>query len=122
MGSALSTKLAAVEELYLLLLCEDQLWRLPADRTEFRRLLGQFRSVRILKVQCGLVEVAHSIRPDYAEPVPDPFPALEEIQLCLTSSRNITESQRATILEAFQPFVAARQQAGCPIKVVGNVV
>jgi hypothetical protein len=120
-GSALSAKLAAVEELYLS--CDDLC---PADWIELRRLLGQCRSVRIFKVQHGLAEIANSIRSDYAEPVPvpDPFPALEEIKLRLIkySAENITESQRVSILEAFKPFAAAQQQAGHPIKVLWSVL
>jgi hypothetical protein len=120
--SALSMRFAAVEDLYLTFDPDD---RCTEDWTELRRLLGQFRSVRIFWVQHRLAEVAHFIRPDHAlaETVLDLFPALEEIKLCLTntSAENITESQRASILEAFNPFVAARQQAGRPVKVLWNV-
>jgi len=43
------------------------------------------------------------------------LPALEEIELCMAP--DITESQRASELAAFQPFVSARQQAGRPVKI-----
>jgi hypothetical protein len=77
-------------------------------------------AVRILRVQGGLREIAHSLRPDLGDSLSDPFPALEEIELHLTtqSVRNISESGHASVLEAFQPFLVEREQAGRPVKII----
>jgi len=44
------------------------------------------------------------------------LPTLEEIELGINTFMN-SESERASRLATFQPFVSARQQAGCPVKV-----
>jgi hypothetical protein len=77
-------------------------------------------AVRILRVQDGLREIAHRFRLDLGEPFSDPFPGLKEIELHSTTQSvgNMTESEHASVLEAFQPFFVGQEQAGRPVKVI----
>ena len=74
-------------------------------------------------MQDGLREIAHSPRPDLGETLSDPFPAMEEIEMHLTTQSvgNMTESEHASVLEAFQLFLVGREQAGRPVKVIWNL-
>ncbi len=59
--------------------------------------------------------IASILHQDHGSPTSPMLPALEEIELCMAP--DITESQRASKLAAFQPFVSTRQQAGRPVKI-----
>lgn len=109
MGSALSTRLTTIEELRIT----------PSEEfVQWLKLFQYFSSVRALYLDgTGYDYMARTLHQSDKEPN-DPviLPALEEIQLRISLSF-IHEIQRARQLEAFQPFVFKRQQAGRPVKV-----
>ena len=113
-GNALSPKLAAVEELFL----DSVSARHTSGSTPWRRFLELFHSVKILSVdQIIALDVVHSLQqePGMSAVV---LPSLEELRLCSKSSSYMTRSN----LVAFKPFVAARKQAGRPVKLSWNKV
>jgi hypothetical protein len=108
MSSALSTKLSAVEVLHVTInKSENILWR---------SFYQHYPKVKVLRT--GGVnnhDIARTLHHDHG--MLDDFaflPALEEIDL---GKKQLDESERGSQLAAFQPFVAARQQAGRPVKV-----
>ena len=79
------------------------------DRTEWRRVLMSFRSVRSLRVEDGLDDdIAQCLQSDDGEPLWDILPELHEI----TYSRNSDTDNE------FAPFIDARENAGRPITLV----
>jgi len=114
MSAALSTKLAAVEEL-----------RVTVYKTEFflswRGFYHQCHSVKVLRTggihNDFIARTLFQDHQDHGEPDDLAFlPALEEIDLG-EKLKPFYESERRSQLAAFQPFVSARQRAGRPVKV-----
>jgi len=115
-----STKLATAEELVLLF---PDTAMVPGWQHEFplREFLRQFRSVKVLRLDPFVPEVALSLQQDDGEVL---LPLLEEIEL---SARPISRSTKgpdeeyqhraATELAAFEPFVSTREQTGRPVNV-----
>jgi hypothetical protein len=117
MNDAFSTRIAAVEELFVTI---DETtaheWE-NLKLVSWRRFYGQFRSVKVLRTG-GESNwfIARSLLQNYEGPDDLAYlPALEEIDLGKTSLTS--ESERESQLAAFQPFASVRQQAGCPVKV-----
>jgi hypothetical protein len=111
MSSAFSAKLATAEELFVFYLEVDDV----SEDIPWRRFLLQFPRVKTLRLDtCNLQVaslIASALNQDHGEPDLALLPALEEIELCLDS---YMEHKPVPELEAFQPFVSARQQAGFP--------
>ena len=113
-SNALSPRLAIVEELFLI-----SLHNLSPSATPWRRFLGLFHNVKVLRVQHNIMfDIAHSLQQDQGESVPV-LPSPEEIELRTTSrsSESAVQDERRSAMEAFEPFIATLQQAGRPVKI-----
>ncbi|KAF8504881.1 hypothetical protein F5888DRAFT_800475 [Russula emetica] len=119
-NSTPSMKLAMAEELALNFPSSDTTeWEHDFSLREFLR---QFRSVRVLRVNPFIWEVALSLQKDDGETL---LPLLEEIELSTPPISRSTkgpdeeyERCAAAELAAFEPFVSAREQTGCLVNVV----
>jgi len=119
-SSMSSTKLATAEELALFFPDTVMVTGWQHD-FPLREFLRQFRSVKVLRLDPFVPEVALSLRQDDGEAF---LPFLEEIEL---SARPISRSAKgpdeeyqhcaAAELVAFEPFVSTREQTGRPVKV-----
>ncbi|KAF8491526.1 hypothetical protein F5888DRAFT_1736089 [Russula emetica] len=115
MSSAFSVKLSTVEELYIAF--QD-----GADKSEdvlpWRKYLLQFSSLKALRTHgTDFLRIASALHQDQGRSTNlILLPSLEDIELYMASYFT-TETQRASELAAFQPFVSARQQAGRPVKI-----
>ena len=119
-NSAFSAKFATLKELRITFMKSegDTTWQ---DVTPWRRFLQQFCSVKVIRLERGSLHcIADSLKPKHGEPILDFLPFLEEIELCVYNIA-MPESELAAELAAFQPFVSAREQAGCPIRVYRSV-
>jgi hypothetical protein len=111
-----STKLSTAEELALYFPYSN----ITRSKHVFslREFLRQFRSVKVLRLDPFIQEVALSLREDDGEAF---LPVLEQIELSASQSTRVPheEHQRraAAELAAFEPFVSAREEAGRPVKV-----
>ncbi|KAF8484039.1 hypothetical protein DFH94DRAFT_337870 [Russula ochroleuca] len=117
MSSAFYSKLITTEELTVNFLDD-------ADAEEevipWRRFFLQFPRVKALRMYgTNNRRVASALHQDYGEHNLAILPALEEIELCMSSSS--TSEDHASELAIFEPFVSARQQAGLPVKVVTDM-
>jgi hypothetical protein len=112
MSDVLSTKLTTVEELRVTfgsMKPADEGTRIPWH--DFYRKLPGVKTLRTEESKSSYF-IARTLLNQ--EPNLPFFPSLEEIDLGTTP---FYESQRISQLAAFQPFVNARQQVGCPVKV-----
>ena len=111
----LSTRLTTVEALRISF---DSTVVQSTTRIPWRRLYQQFPGVKTLQPEG--TNSTHSIVRTVLHQVPgEPndlplLPSLEEIDL---GTAPVYESQRKSQLAVLQPFVHARQKAGCPVKV-----
>ncbi|KAF8480522.1 hypothetical protein DFH94DRAFT_853760 [Russula ochroleuca] len=141
-GSELSAMLTTVEDIFL----SSPVFMIPSlsyeDPVTWRKFFEEFRNVKILRLLHGLeMQVAEILRqpavnapppqeagPDATTPSGTPifanrsqfiFPSLEEIVLYAgTPDRStIGETERASMLKSFGPFVTARDEVGLPVKV-----
>jgi len=115
-----STKLATAEELALLFPDTAKVTEWQHD-FPLREFLRQFRSVKVLRLDPFVPEVALSLQQDNGESF---LPLLEEIELSAPPISRSTNSpdeeyQRcaAAELAAFDPFISAREQMGRPVNV-----
>ncbi len=117
MSTAFSGKLSTIEELCIVTL--DEVQRLD-ERILWREFLLKFPSIKVLRMQNVnylFVTRALSQLGDHGGPFNRAFlGALEKIELC-KSTFCTAETQLASQLASFQPFVSARQQAGRPVNV-----
>jgi hypothetical protein len=116
MSDALSARLSTVEVLRVSFdryYRADYVWE---DYLPWRRFYRHLSSVKTLQITHSM---ARTLYQGHGEP-DDLFvlPALEEIHLF---ELEIDESERGTILAAFQPFVNAREQAGRPVNVFFHI-
>ena len=110
-SNVLSPRLATVEELFLVSTDNP----LPAT-TPWRRFLELFPNVKVLRlVHNVMFDIAHSLQEDQDESAPV-LPLLEKIKLG-TRSCSWHQDERRSAMNAFEPFIAARQRAGRPIKI-----
>jgi hypothetical protein len=145
-GIALSAALTTLEDIYLFFPL-SMTYLLPlGDSVTWHKFFEEFRSVKVFRLLHGLeTRVVKMLQqpgvntlppqevadPDATIPssmpiiikrsefISDIFPSLEEIVLYTrTPSRSkIGETERASILKLFGPFVAARHEVGRPVKV-----
>ena len=127
-SSTSSTKLATAEELVLLFPDTSMVvGRASPSLAEwqrefpFREFLRQFRNVKVVRLDPFVPEVASSLQQDDGEAL---LPFLEEIELSTPPISRSTEGpdeeyqrRAAAELAAFEPFVSAREQMGCPVNV-----
>ncbi|KAI0269723.1 hypothetical protein BGY98DRAFT_280098 [Russula aff. rugulosa BPL654] len=113
-----SIKLATAEELVLLFLGTVIQWQNDFPLCKFLR---QFRSVKVLRLDPFVPEVALSLQQDDGEGL---LPLLEEIELSAPPISRSTKGpdeeyqhRAAAELAAFDPFVSARKQIGRPVNV-----
>ena len=115
-GDALSPRLAIVEELYLVSFSNFS----PSTRP-WGRFLELFHNVKVLRLQENInvmFDVARSLQQQDQGESASVLPSLEEIELCTWSwSFRLRRDKRRSVMEAFEPFVAARQEAGRPVKI-----
>ncbi|KAH9965563.1 hypothetical protein BGW80DRAFT_1345229 [Lactifluus volemus] len=113
---AFSARLSTVEVLLLRFFpSKFRLSQLPEYPIPWDSFFLPFCSVKTLTVHPKLVpDVAHSLLPGHG---PDILPVLEGIELLkpcwgyILDPNELAESARASMVNAFQPFVASRQQA-----------
>ena len=114
------TTLATAEELALFFHDATMVteWQHNFPLRDFLRL---FRSVKVLRLEPFVPEVALSLQQDDGEAL---LPILEQIELSVPPILPSTEGpdeeyQRRTAAElaAFEPFVSAREQTGYPVKI-----
>jgi hypothetical protein len=117
MSTAFSGKLSTIEELCIVTL--DEVQRLD-EGISWQEFLLKFPSIKVLRMQNVnylFVTRALSQLEDHGGPFDRAFlGALEKIELCKCTFCT-AETQVASQLAAFQPFVSARQQAGRPVNV-----
>ena len=120
-SSTPSTKLSMAEELALFFPSSNTAITNWEHVFSLREFLRQFRSVRMLRVDPFIREVALSLQQDDGE---DLLPLLEEIELSalpISQSTNGPDEEyqhrAAAELAAFEPFVSAREQTGRPVNV-----
>ena len=83
-------------------------WNNQADRTWWRELLGSFGNVTTLRVEYDLiVQLSRALQPGEGESPTELLPELQEI--------SYTTITNAFSLDAFAPFIDARQKAGRPV-------
>ena len=113
-SAALSPKLSTVEELLMVTIFDLHKYKsLWDDDIPLPNFLQRFRSVKVLRVEHGVVlDIAKTLQPD-DEPILDVLPMLEEIEIRTHLSESHLVSELAV---AFHPFIAARQEAGRPVK------
>ncbi|KAH9026657.1 hypothetical protein EDB84DRAFT_1677643 [Lactarius hengduanensis] len=117
MVGALSDKVATVDELILTCL------RVPSDPQDFgdptswHRFFQLFPNVKVVRLQGGLeCEVARFLRQDNQEPV-DLLPVLEEIDLMwFPQTTALKDTEAASKLKSFEPFLSARERSGRPVR------
>jgi hypothetical protein len=115
-SNALSPKLRIVEELFLISFSNSSF-----PTTPWRRFLELFHNVKVLRLQHDVMfEIAHSLQQDQGESTPV-LPSLVEIRLCMRSW-SWNQDERRSAMEAFEPFIAARQEAGRPVKIFWDEV
>ncbi|KAI0251460.1 hypothetical protein BJV78DRAFT_1211772 [Lactifluus subvellereus] len=121
-STALSATLATVEDLFLTCSFQPETLWLSEGSNSYREALGQFPNVKILRLRHALVlSVTEFLRQDDGELALDVLPALEEIELDAGGYHElVNESQRASALDNFGPFVAMRQRMGRPMNVFWN--
>jgi F-box-like len=142
---ALSAMLTTIEDIYLFFpnYIGSRLNEKPAT---WRKLFGEFCNVKVLRILHGLEEQViemlrqpmNTLPPQEADPdatipfnspiitngsqfITNIFPSLEEIVLYEgepNELETIGEMGRASMLELFGPFVTARHELGCPVKVL----
>ncbi|KAI0253883.1 hypothetical protein BJV78DRAFT_136670 [Lactifluus subvellereus] len=122
--TTLCARLATVEILVLRWHCVGNIeGRFCRDPSPWRRFFEKLHNVKILRVQRRLVpEVARFLLQNSGEPPLYLLPALEEIYLCWASPSPPPNSdiEHQEALSALGPFVAARQQAGRPVRISWN--
>ncbi|KAH9959144.1 hypothetical protein BGW80DRAFT_1464908 [Lactifluus volemus] len=93
------------------------------DASYWLDFFQQLQNVKIVKMQSGdLLDVAQFFMKNGGEPPFRFLPALEEIELrpLDRASALISNDAWEELLSTFSPFVAARQQAGCPVRIFWN--
>ena len=117
MSTTFSGKLSTIEELCVVTLDEVHKWDELIPLQEF---FLKFPSIKVLRMQnVNNLRVARTLSrlEDHGGPFNRVFlGALEKIELC-KSTFCTAETQLASQLAAFQPFVSAREQAGRPVNV-----
>ena len=122
MSAALSAKLATVEELLMVFLTDFyEMWD---NDTPWRNFLQHFRKVKVLRVELeDVFAIADTLQMD-DEPIPDLLPMLEEVEITARGDvfpESPPQGQPVMFSEpemaAFRPFLAARQEAGHPVKI-----
>ena len=109
-SNALSPKLATVEELFL-----ASFHNSSPPRTPWRKFLRLFNNAKVLRLQHNVMfDIAHSLQ-DQGNST-SVLPSLEEIELS-TGSWSWTQDERRSAMSPFEPFIAARQRAGRPVKI-----
>ncbi|KAI0253460.1 hypothetical protein BJV78DRAFT_1194562 [Lactifluus subvellereus] len=124
--STLSATLATVEELLLTAASNTEApsfpWWILTGPILWRGLLENFCNVKILRIRgTVLLDVVKFLEQDDGKSALDLLPALEQIELYAAVRHEVLgESQPASRFEWFEPFAAARQRAGRPVKVSWN--
>ena len=118
MCSGLSTTLSTINELYVIFDYMAEVWE---DYIPWRSLLQQFPGVKTLRTRgVNSDYVARTLLHQNHEELDDALsflPILEAIELDKYLFSTL-ESRRASQLAVLQPFVAARQRAGRPVRVL----
>ena len=84
-------------------------WNDEADRARWREFFGTFGKVKTLFVDGELVgQLSRALRPGEEESSTELLPEL----------RALSSSAKASLLDAFRPFVDARQKAGRPVTII----
>jgi hypothetical protein len=86
-------------------------WNSEPERRQWRKLLGSFGSVKTLFVAGELVgQLSHALQPGKGESPMELLPELQELSYPAISS--------SLQVDAFTPFLDARQRAGCPVTII----
>ncbi|KAH9014830.1 hypothetical protein EDB84DRAFT_1528135 [Lactarius hengduanensis] len=117
-GIMLSGPLSTVEELVV----DWQPSRFPQhiDHVQWRGFFNHIRRVKTVQVSSQVaLHVARSFQLGGQDSALDLFPALEQVEVPLNHYLPPTVSEdpiKDSILDAFEPFVAARKQVGRPVR------
>lgn len=115
-SSAFSALLSTIRELFLISPAPET----PQDVTLWHGFLLRFDRVKTLRMN-GIDSrlIARALHQGHGGSGPAFLPALEEIELCTYSFQTLQNQPAigAAEMEAFQPFISARQQTGHPVKV-----
>ncbi len=113
----LSGPLSTVEELVV---GWDVSMSTQQHHIQWRGFFNHIRQVKSVQVPSEVaLGVAHSFQLDGQEPALDILPALKQVKVHMTYLSPIElnrNDQYASIRDAFEPLIAARQQAGRPIR------
>ena len=117
-GQMFSGPLSTVEELIVGREMPPSQTQYQQDRIQWREFFNRIRQVKIVRVHYQLaLFVAHSLQRDDQEPDLDLFPALEQVNVYLPIRSN-GKARYVSIRDTFEPFMAARQQVGRPIRLL----
>ena len=126
MSAALSAKLSTVEELFIVFIDDYYDWW--DGGTRWPAFLQHFHNVKVLRLEHEEVfDLADTMQLD-DEPILNFLPMLEEIEIHLRwaerSPASPHQNQHVISSElgmaAFRQFLAARQEAGRPVKIFGS--
>jgi hypothetical protein len=120
---ALSAMLTTIEDIYLFF--PDYISSRSNEKpATWRKFFEEFCNVKVLRMLHGLewrvIELLRRpIITNGSQFSPNIFPSLEEIVLYegMPNGPTIGETERASMLESFGPFVTARHELGCPVQV-----
>lgn len=116
MSSKFSARLATMQELFVIRnTCASGFFE---DSIPWHRFFLQFPSVKALRLE-GMSNrrIAAVLHQDHGGPNPVLFPALEEIELCTSRYWALEYERTSVLMDIFQPFASARQEAGLPVNV-----
>ncbi|KAH9042943.1 hypothetical protein EDB83DRAFT_2640731 [Lactarius deliciosus] len=116
-GIMLSGPLSTVEE--LVVDSKGSPFTQQVGQVQWRGFFNHIRRVKTVQMSPQVaLNVAHSFQLGGQEPALDLFPALEQVEVPLTYLPPIVSEDpiKDSILDAFEPFVAARKQMGRPIR------
>ncbi|KAI0253958.1 hypothetical protein BJV78DRAFT_1351515 [Lactifluus subvellereus] len=128
--TAFGARLTTVEQLFFQwswVYCNEAPYRqFHQDPIAWRRFFEQFQNLKILRVGRELLlNVARFLSLNSGEPPLPLLPALEEIELrsavaAQSVAPPIGNIEREEVLSTLGPFIAARQQAGRPVRISWN--
>lgn len=88
------------------------------DSIPWHRFFLQFPSVKALRLESMPNHcIATVLHEDHGGQNPALFPALEELELCTSRYWALEYERTSVLMDIFQPFASARQEAGLPVKV-----
>jgi hypothetical protein len=122
LGELVSTTLANVQDVFLASVSRHKRSILTKtnDISSWRTLFGHFNNAKRLRISPGIEQDVRDILQPVDKKLSLILPTLEEIELNAIHPVEIDEKKQVSVIDPFQPFVDARQQAGHPLNVWWN--